>query len=592
MQIRHREVSGLRRERIGLIVVGLLAAAGILFWLQASRDGNPGPAPAGVSRGGRLIATHRSEPQSFNRYASANPAEELFARLTQATLVRLNRATGELEPRLAREWTTSPDGLTWTLKLREGVRFSDGLPFTSADVLFTFQVLYDKRVASPLAGSAMVGDSPLTVRALDPHTIVIVFPAVYGPGLAILDSLPILPEHKLRKPFEAGTFARAWGVTTPPSEFAGLGPFTLLEYLPGQRVVYQSNPEFWRTDDQGRKLPYLDQIEVQIVPEQGAEILRLEAGTVDVTTDQVRAEDLAGLQALQARGVVTLNEAGVATNPEMLWLNLNPASSLAKTRPWSQRTELRQAISHAVDRRKIVDTVYLGAAEPVFGPITPGYGEWYVPELPPIEFDQARARSLLASIGLTDRNGDGMLDDERGETARFAIVTQKGHTIRERTCAIIQEQLQAVGLTVDVVALERTAFFSQVLGGTYEAALLQLIFDSFDPAAQVDFWSSNKGFHIWHPSQPKPASDWEARIDELMIEQATTLDRAERRRLFAEAQRILAANQPVITFAAPKVVVATSARVGGAMPSVLAPPVLWNAEMLWLVPAPAGASGK
>jgi peptide/nickel transport system substrate-binding protein len=569
VQFCHREVSSLRRQRIGLVVIALV-----------------------VVRGGRLIATHRSEPQSFNRYASAHPAEELFARLTQATLVRLNRATGELEPRLAREWTASPDGLTWTVKLREGVRFSDGLPFTSSDVLFTFQVLYDKRVASPLAGSAMVGDNPLIVRALDPQTVVIVFPAVYGPGLAILDSLPILPEHKLRKAFESGTFKQAWGVTTPPSEFAGLGPFTLLEYVPGQRVVYQSNPEFWRTDDQGRKLPYLDQIEVQIVPEQSAEMLRLEAGTVDVTTDQVRAEDLAGLQALQAKGVVTLNEAGVATNPEMFWLNLNPSSALAKTRPWSQRLELRQAISHAVDRRRIVDTVYLGAAEPIFSPITPGYGEWYVADLPVTEFDQTRARALLASIGLADRNGDGKLDDERGETARFAIVTQKGHTIRERTCAIIQEQLLAVGLTVDVVALERTAFFSQVLGGTYEAAFFQLIFDSFDPAAQFDFWASSKGFHIWHPSQAKPATEWEARIDDLMVKQSTTLDRAERRRLFAEAQRVLAANQPVITFAAPKVVVATSARVGGAMPSVLAPPVLWNAEMLWLVPAPAGSTRK
>ena len=582
----------MRRERIGLVVIGLLAAAGVLYWLQASRGGSPGPTPAGVVRGGRLIATHRAEPQSFNRFVSANIYEELFARLTQATLVRLNRATGELEPRLAREWTVSPDGLTWTVKLREGVRFSDGLPFTSSDVLFTFQVLYDKRVASPLAGSAMVGDNPLTVRALDPHTVVIVFPAVYGPGLAILDSLPILPEHKLRKAFESGTFHKAWGVTTPPAEFAGLGPFTLLEYVPGQRVVYQSNPEFWRTDDQGRKLPYLEQIEVQIVPEQSAEALRLESGAVDVTTDQVRAEDIAGLQALQAKGVVTLNEAGVATNPEMLWLNLNPASALAKTRPWSQRTELRQAISHAVDRRRVVDTVYLGAAEPIFGPITPGYGEWYVPDLPPTEFDQARARALLASIGLADRNGDGKLDDDRGETARFAIVTQKGNTIRERTCAIIQEQLQAVGLTVDVAALERTAFISQLMGGNYDAAFFSFAFDSFDPAAQFDFWVSSKGFHVWHPKQDKPVTDWEARIDELMVKQSTTLDRAERRRLFAEAQRVLAANMPVITFAAPKVVIATSARVGGAMPSVLAPPVLWNAEMLWLVPAPASASRK
>lgn len=582
----------MRRQRITWVVLAVVAAVGVIYWVQATRNGNAGLAPAGVVRGGRLITTHRSEPQSFNRYTSANPSEEMFARLTQATLVRLNRATGQLEPRLAREWTASPDGLTWTLKLREGIHFSDGMPFSSSDVLFTFQVLYDARVKSPVAASAMIANQPLTVRALDPLTVVVVFPAPYGPGLGVLDSLPILPEHKLRQAFQAGTFQKAWGVTTPVGDFAGLGPFMLREYVPGQRLVYQRNPQFWRSDDQGRPLPYLDEIEVQIVPEQNTEMLRLEAGAVDVTTSHVRAEDLAGLQSLQAKGIVTLNEAGVTINPEMFWLNLNPASTLAKTRPWSQRTELRLAISHAIDRRRIVDTVFLGAAEPVFTHVTPGYGEWFLPDAPRTDYDQTRARALLESAGLADRNGDGKLDDARGETARFTILTQKGHTVRERICAMIQEQLQAVGLTVDVVALERAALIPAIMGGTYEAALFQIEFDSFDPGGHLDLWMSSGDFHLWHPRQPKPATDWEARIDELMLKQSTTLDRAERLRLFAEVQRVLGANLPLIAFAAPKIVVATSARVGGAMPSVLAPPVLWNAEMLWLVPAPAGASGK
>ena len=580
------------RQRITAVLVGLVALVGLIYWVQLSRGDGPAPAPPGVVRGGRLIATHRNEPQSFNRLISASLAEDLFVRLTQATLVRLNRATGEIEPRLAREWTTSPDGLTWTLKLRQGVHFSDGMPFTSSDVVFTFQVLYDGRVASPLADSVKIGNQPLTVRALDPLTVTIVLPAPFGPGLAVLDSVPILPEHKLRKAFETGTFKQAWSATTPVTEFAGLGPFMLREFVPGQRLIYVRNPQFWRSDDQGRPLPYLDEIEVQIAPEQNAEILRLESGATDLMTDQVRAEDLAGLQALQTKGVITLNEAGVLINPEMFWLNLNPGSALAKTRPWSQQTELRQAISYAVDRRRIVDTVFLGAAEAVFGPITPGHGEWFLPDLPRTDYDPARARTLLAAAGLADKNGDGKLDDARGETARFTVVTSKGHTVRERTCAIIQEQLLAVGLTVDVVALERSALVSAIMGGAYDAAFFSFGLDSLDPGSYLDLWNSNGSFHVWHPGQTKPATEWEARIDELVLKQATTLDRAERIRLIAEVQRIFAANLPIIVFAAPKVVVATSARVGGAMPSVLPPPVLWNAEMLWIVPPPAGAPGK
>ena len=400
----------------------------------------------------------------------------------------------------------------------------------------------------------------------------------------------ITPE--VRKAFEAGAFRQAWGVTTPLADVVGLGPFALKEYVPGQRLVFARNPNFWRVDDQGRPLPYLDEIELQIVPEQNAEMLRLESGVVDLTTDQVRAEDMSALSELQAKGTITLNEAGVGTNPQMFWLNLNPASELARTRPWSQRTELRFAISHAVDRRRIVDTVYLGAAEPIFGPITPGHGEWFLPDLRKTDYDPARATSLLESIGLKDRNGDGKLDEEGGATARFTIATLKGHTVRERMAAIIQDQLRAVGLWVDVVPLERSALIQHLMGDKCEAGLFSLEFDSFDPGAQLDFWMSSKPFHIWNPGQTVPSTEWERQIDDLMIRQSTTLDRAERRRLFGEAQLAFAANLPVLYFAAPKVVVATSARVGGTMPSVLAPPILWNAEMLWLVPTPPGTSGK
>ena len=581
--------------RIAAVLAGAAAIAGLFVWLQTSRWGsrNTGaPAATEIVRGGRLIATYRSEPGTFNRLVSSNLAEEVVSRLTQATLVRLNRATGDLEPRLAHEWTASPDGLTWTLKLREGVRFSDGVPFTYADVVFSFQVLYDPKVQSPVGQSALIGDHPLTVAAPDDHTVVVTLPAPYGPGIGVLDVVPILPQHKLRKAFDAGTFRQAWSVTTPLVDVVGLGPFALKDYAPGERLVFARNPYFWRVDDRGRPLPYLDEIELQIVPEQNAEMLRLEAGAVDLTTDQVRAEDLSALQALQAKGVITLNEAGVGTNPQMFWLNLNPAAELARTRPWSQRTELRFAISHAVDRRRIVDTVYLGAAEPIFGPITPGHGEWFLPDLPRADYDQARARVLLESIGLKDRNGDGKLDDERGETARLTIATLKGHTVRERMAAIVQDQLRAVGFWVDVVPLERSALIQHLMSDKSEAGLFSLEFDSFDPGAQLDFWMSSKPFHIWNPGQATPGTEWERQIDDLMIRQSTTLDRAERQRLFSEAQRVFAANLPVLYFAAPKVVVATSARVGGAMPSVLSPPVLWNAEMLWLVPPPPGASGK
>jgi peptide/nickel transport system substrate-binding protein len=124
------------------------------------------------------------------------------------------------------------------------------------------------------------------------------------------------------------------------------------------------------------------------------------------------------------------------------------------------------------------------------------------------------------------------------------------------------------------------AMIERYMSGDFEAMYFYVAPDSFDPARNLDFWLSSGGFHFWNPGQPAPATEWEARIDDLMQRQATTMDTGERRQLFAEVQRILADHLPILYFAAPEVTYAVSARVRGAMPSVLQPAILWNAERL------------
>jgi peptide/nickel transport system substrate-binding protein len=537
----------------------------------------------------RLVATFRSEPTTFNRFVGAGAAEDLFARLTQAPLIRLNRVTGEIEPWLATGWTqSSPDGRVWTFALRQGVTFSDGVPFTAADVEFTFQALYDRRVESELASSLLVADQPLSVRATDDHTVVVTFPAPYGPGLSLFDALPILPKHKLQAALDAGTFRQAWGLGTPLTELVGLGPFVLREYQPGQRLLFARNPHYWRKDEQGGRLPRLDELEVQIVPDQNAELLRLQAGTVDLTTAQVRPEDLALLRPLEARGTLRLVQAGVSIDADGLWFNLAPDAPDAKARPWLQREELRHAISLAVDRQAFANTVFLGEAKPIYGPITPGNRAWFLADLPEAAPDLARAKALLASIGLIDRHHTGMLEDASGHPARFSILTQKGHTILERSVAVLREQLARVGLTVDIVTLENRAMLEALQKGQYEAMYFYVIADSFDPARSPDFWMSSGDFHLWQFHEKTPARPWEATIDDLMRRESTTVDVAEQRRLFAEVQRTFVQHEPIVYFAAPIVTVAMSSRVQGATPSVLLPTVLWNPDVLSV--KPAGAS--
>jgi peptide/nickel transport system substrate-binding protein len=546
--------------------------------LQCS-DKSGGPKPPETASGGTLVSTFRTEPVSFNRIVSAKAAEEVLSLLTNATLVRVNRVTGALEPRLAREWTSSPDGLTWTVKLREGVTFSDGVPFTANDVLFSIQAVYDKSVESPLADVLTIGGKPLTVRALDDHTLTVVFPAPFGPGFSLFNDLPILPSHKLADSLKAGTFAKAWPVTTAPSELAGLGPFVLQEYKAGERMVFVRNSRFWLKDEQGRALPYLDRIEMQIVPEPNAELLRLQSGTVDLITGEVRPEDLATLKPLEASGALTLVTAGVDISPDAFWINLTPGAAPAKSRPWLQKAELRQAINEAVDRQEIANAVYLGIAEPIYGPVTPGAKSWFLADLPKPAHDLQRAKSLLESIGLTDRTGDGMVDDAAGKPVSLSVLTQKG-TLRERTIVVLQEQLRRIGLAINIVATDPNTIFDHYMAHDFDAIYFYAPSNSTDPARNTDYWQSTGQFHFWNPMQKAPATTWEATIDDLMQKQSTTMDPAARKQIFSEVQRIFSSQLPALYFVATQKIIAMSSRVHGATPSVLAPPILWNAERL------------
>jgi peptide/nickel transport system substrate-binding protein len=562
-----------------------IAAACTLLLAAACNTATPPaakPAASGPARGGSLTATIRSEPNTFNRFAPAGAQAPVDAvtRLTHASLVRLNRASGEYEPWLAEKWTASPDGLTLTLTLRDGVTFSDGVPFTSEDVVFSFRALYDPAVKSNLASSMMIRGKPLQVAAPDPRTVVITLPAPFAPAVGLLDNIPIYPKHQLQASLDAHTFADAWGPATKAGTMAGLGPFVVGEYVTGQRLTVTRNPRYWQKDAAGVQLPYLDSIVLEFVTSQDAEVLRLQAGTVDVMAiADVRPEDIAALRKLRDQGTVQLAEVGAGLDPNVLWFNLTPGAKTPAAKPYLARTEFRQAISHAVDRDAIVSTVYLGAAVPVYGPVTPGNRTWYSASAPTYPHDLSRAKALLAGIGLTDRNGDGMLDDAAGRPVQFSIITQGGN-IRERVVTMIQEQLRQAGIKVDVVALDPRSLFGRFVQGDFESIYYGFQASSFDPAMNLDFWLSGGSGHVWNQGAPAP---WEKTIDDLMQKQAAAPALAERQRLFAEVQRIFGENLPEIAFVAPKVTVSMSRRTGGAVPVLLDPKILWNPATLFAV---------
>ncbi|MCU0256681.1 MAG: ABC transporter substrate-binding protein, partial [Vicinamibacterales bacterium] len=456
--------------------------------------------------------------------------------------------------------------------------FSDGAPFTARDVAFTLAAVLDARVASPLASLLTVGGAPPEVTVVDHHTVRLALAPPIAPALRGLDAIPMLPAHKLAGALAQGAFRDAWTVTTPPAELAGLGPFVLREYVPGQRLAFERNPRYWKRDEQGQPLPRLDRLTLVVVPDQNAEMLRLESGEADLVSSEARAEDVAALRKAAEAGRLQVVEAGVGVDADMLWFNLRPGATRAPATAWLAAPELRRAISLGVDRQAFVDVVYLGAGAPVDGPITPGHRKWYDASRPAPRHDPAEAARLLDAIGLRDRDGDGAREDPEGAPARFTLLTQRGNAVRERAAAFLQQEIGTLGLGVDLVPLEVGALVERITKGDYDAAWFGVV--SIDAEPHLDFWLSSGSFHVWHPEQQAPATDWERRIDEAVRAMVAARDEGERLRHFRAAEREFDAHLPVIYFAAPRVVIPMSARVGHARPAVLQPPVLWDAERL------------
>ncbi len=570
---------------VAVIVLGLSA----LFWWNGETPGRPGPiqsqTPA-IARGGTLVASLRSEPRSFNRLVSRDAATDALTLLTQGRLIRVNRATQQVEPWLAERWTTSPDGLTYTLTLRQGLQWSDGTPFTSADVVFTIGAVFDPASKSVLASGLEVDGKPLVVTAPDALTVVVTFPQPFGPGIRLLDNLVIVPKHKLQAAVASGTLSQAWTPTTPPAEVVGMGPFVLTSYEPGQRLTFTRNPHYWRRDDTGQPLPYLDGVVFEIVPDQNAELLRLQSGQIDMTQQQLRAEDYAVARDLERKGVLVMQEAGVGLDPDVFFFNLRPAFWAHDPRgKWLAADAFRQAISHAVDREAYANTVFLGAAVPVHGPISPGNKDWFWPGLPRYSFDLAKSRALLDGLGLSNRDADPWLEDASGTEARFTVLTYRGNSSLERGAQVLKENLAAIGVDLQVVPLEQGALIERMLAGRFDAIFFYYVASDTDPALQRDFWLSSGSGHIWNMSQPTPATPWEAEIDALMTRQAASGDAAERVRLFRDVQRVFSEHVPALYFAAPRVFLAMSSRVRNPTPGVNRPQLLWSADTLAVTPA-------
>jgi peptide/nickel transport system substrate-binding protein len=473
-----------------------------------------------------------------------------------------------------------------TLTLRRGLLFSDGDPFDADDVVFSFQVYLDERLHAPQRDLLLVAGKPIEVTKRDASTVVVKMAEPYAAAERMFDSFAILPQHVLGGAYANGTLARTWGIDAAPASIVGMGPFRLQEYVPGQRVVLERNPYYWKHDAGGVGLPYLDRIVYVTVPNSDAEFLRFKAGEVDVMS-RMSGEQFASLP---AGGAYQAVDAGPSLEYNFLFFNLNdlPANSpVAARQRWFRDEAFRHAISSAIDRRAIVSLVFRGRGEPLWGPVTRGNAPWYNAALPRPGRSLDRARTLLKGAGFSWRD-DGTLVDRSGTAVAFSLLVQATSAPRGQMATIVQDDLAELGIKVSIVPLDSRAVIERVQNThDFDACILGLGGGDADPNTDITVWLSNGEHHFWRPSAAGPATPWEAEIDTLMRRQISARTVVDRKRMFDRVQALLAEHEPMIFLASPNILAAARAGLVNFTPGILPHYTLWNVDELYWRQSPA-----
>jgi peptide/nickel transport system substrate-binding protein len=544
--------------------------------------------------GGHLTIGQRSEPKTLNPVTATDAvSREVIGRL-MGDLIEINRSSQQTEPALAKSWKISPDGRIFTLQLRKGIRFSDGHPFDADDVVFSFNVYMDEAVDSPQRDLLIIDGKPIVVTKLDSYTVRFTLPRPYAAAERLFDGLAMLPRHLLEKPYRDGHFAQVWSLNTQPSEIAGLGPFRLKQYVPGQRIVVERNPYYWKVNRENQRLPYLDELVFLFVGTEDAQVMHFEAGETDIIS-RLSSENYNLLSREKNRDSSQLADMGPSLEYNFLLFNLNALNvkkldQISGKQVWFRDLNFRRAISAAVDRDSIVRLVYGNRGAALWGNVGPGNKLWINQSLPHPPRSLETARQLLKAAGFS-WNSTGQLLDAQGHPVEFSIITSSSNSQRMKMATLLQDDLSHLGMQVHVVPLEFRAMIDRVFQSfAYEAAIMGLGGGDADPNPEMNVWSASGTSHLWQLGETIPATEWERELDQLMQQQMVTLDYAKRKQLYDRAQQLIAENLPFIFLGTPNILAGANARVGNFHPAVLDPYTLWNADELYVrIPATQSA---
>ena len=519
------------RRSIALPALVLLAVlAGCGGGKKETSTGNTAVVPDVPSYGDMIVEGSIGDVSGFLTAVTTDASSHEAAGYIFNGLVRYDKDL-KLEGELAESWEVSPDGRKITFHLRKGVKWQDGAPFTSDDVMFTY-----RRMIDPRTPTAYAEDFKQVRRASapDPYTFVVEYARSFAPALASW-GMHVLPKHLLEKYPD---------ISKSPlnKKPVGTGPYRFVEWKTGEKVVFDANPDYF----EGK--PYIARVITRVIPDQATMFLELKSGGVDIMT----------LTPPQYSRQTETPDFRASFNKYKYLASAYTYLGFRLSHPFFKDRRVRQAIALAADKKALIDGVLLGLGQEATGPFKPG--TWaYNPNVRKYPHDPARAKALLAEAGWKEKNGTLVKD---GQTFEFTVLTNAGNEARAKTAAILQQNLAEVGITMKIRTVEWAAFINQFI-------------DKRDFDAVILGWSLTPDpdqYDIWHSSKTGPkelnfVGFSNPEIDGLLEEGRSTFDIEKRKKAYFRIQEILAEEQPYVFLYVPDALPVVQNRFHGIHPA-------------------------
>lgn len=484
-----------------------------------------------------------SEPQGiFNPYFFVNGWDENVTNVIFARLIDWD-SQGKLVPGLAENWTVSPDGKTYTIKLRHDLKFSDGSPLTAEDVAFTLTVLYDPKYDgdTDITLAHITGgddykqgkaDSISGLKVIDPLTLQV---TTTQPGATTLQKIggPVLSKAYYGKGYTRGNLDYLRTLHGKP---LGNGPYVYDKYIPGQEIRFHANANYYRGVPPTPRFIYR-------VTNPSTNFQLFQTGDTDYDAFTSRPDDIEQLKML---GFANINLYG-SSDYSKIEFNVR--------RPALQDVKVRQALIYGLDRQKLIDVVYQGYGSVAIEPIAPISWAYNTDGVNPYKFDPAQANKLLDEAGW--KAGSDGIRVKDGKRLELTLLVSK-KVLNDALIPIAKENYQKIGVLLKPQVVDFNALMSQRKAGNYDLA-------SFSTSTLND---PHDGVWDYYSTESTESGYNNPEVDKLINEGNATLDIEKRKPIYHELYKVLANDPPVILLGNRKILSASSARVTGFKPDI------------------------